>query len=562
MDADNNDARFWAGILAKFSDTLLERDQLQREREEHNARARDFLKQTAQWMHIPALPGSERDQCIATKRLLTERLNFASASIEELRAQNAALAGDKQRLSEGHTTVVNHQTQELASMRRELAQLRADRDEKSLHDTQTIHDQQINIMALTQNLRQAQDDNGLLRQKNKELEEKLQYLHTHRQEDYKRLEQENSNLRTELHKLKGLKDSNMSILTGLQERVRKLPQVAHGTNATNNANTNTTSSTVLKALDNTAAGAAPTTRLFLKLPSAASLSRRVKEEAQPGVVRELEDETTMVDTSMALNRPSYATPIPKARQDTFKAFSDIVLDCDNDTNQHAMFTRTFLSNNLGGSFQPLVVKVGKSRTSLSERHGLTSYLCPNLDLNPWSPTVPGEHGYMFVGLGSEKDTFITPEVHHVFVGFKNTSSQGPRLFRYMGLYSASRVDPLTCDEWSTLAANVQQCYARILKDRNLDSRSLSAILEDYKAGKLAVPCVQLKCIDYNEKLAAELAARLGPKGASSISAPPSSPTKRRREDQDGLDDQPRRKMVSRHARQLSAMTMTSGTIVP
>jgi hypothetical protein len=59
------------------------------------------------------------------------------------------------------------------------------------------------------------------------------------------------------------------------------------------------------------------------------------------------------------------------------------------------------------------------------------------------------HGYMFVGLGAEADTFVEPQTRHVFV------SIGTKQYRYLGIYEASRVkDKLTVDEWEELPESV------------------------------------------------------------------------------------------------------------
>lgn len=67
--------------------------------------------------------------------------------------------------------------------------------------------------------------------------------------------------------------------------------------------------------------------------------------------------------------------------------------------------------------------------------------------------VPGDHGYMFVGLGTEKNIFETPEIHQLFVGFEGPKRQ--KLFRYMGEYRVSRTDPLSIQEWKALTNHVR-----------------------------------------------------------------------------------------------------------
>lgn len=78
-----------------------------------------------------------------------------------------------------------------------------------------------------------------------------------------------------------------------------------------------------------------------------------------------------------------------------------------------------------------------------------------MDHNPWSPTSPGKHGYMQVGLGQDKARFNTPEIRHIFVG------NGGR-FKYSGKYEVSRVEPLSVDEWNTLPDKVHSFAHRHL----------------------------------------------------------------------------------------------------
>ncbi len=96
----------------------------------------------------------------------------------------------------------------------------------------------------------------------------------------------------------------------------------------------------------------------------------------------------------------------------------------------------------------------RNQKNLAFFAGIDKYLCPNLDQNPWCPTVPGQHGYMFVGLDMECDTFLTPERCTLFLGQKRDSRAAGR-FQYLGEYIAQRVDALTLDEWNTLSPEVR-----------------------------------------------------------------------------------------------------------
>ena len=111
------------------------------------------------------------------------------------------------------------------------------------------------------------------------------------------------------------------------------------------------------------------------------------------------------------------------------------------------FTRGELCKKLGGSIQTLLVRyaafqalhlahagslgaealishitirVSNSQGPIAKELGINAYLCPNIHQNPWCPKAPGEHGFMFVGLGHDRDTFLEEEQRHVFVGQKGS----------------------------------------------------------------------------------------------------------------------------------------------
>lgn len=150
---------------------------------------------------------------------------------------------------------------------------------------------------------------------------------------------------------------------------------------------------------------------------------------------------------------------------------------------------------------------------------MNAYLCPGLDHNPWCPSIPGRHGYIFVGLGREKDTFLEPEEHNVFVGLKK-KGKDTRRFKYLGKYRAVRVQPLTKEEWAGLPepvrpmfsltfplcltscfiVQIRKTYAKTTKDKTKDTRSADDVAKAYDSGELTVPCVQLQCIDFDYEL--------------------------------------------------------------
>ncbi|KAL4071041.1 hypothetical protein J3A83DRAFT_3345909 [Scleroderma citrinum] len=131
---------------------------------------------------------------------------------------------------------------------------------------------------------------------------------------------------------------------------------------------------------------------------------------------------------------------------------------------------------------------------------MDSYLCPNLWENPWCPKSPGMSGYMFVGLGAETTRFCTPETHHLFVGVARGQ------YMLMGLYEATRVEPLTTEEWKALPFDMQVKYSETTQRKNKDPRPVDAIRRAYNNGGLRVPCVKLNCLDFNETLYRRLRA--------------------------------------------------------
>ncbi|KAJ7070908.1 hypothetical protein C8F01DRAFT_1108299 [Mycena amicta] len=192
------------------------------------------------------------------------------------------------------------------------------------------------------------------------------------------------------------------------------------------------------------------------------------------------------------NGKSYLTELPPQRLEELKDFPDFVPPRD----ERPVFTRYFLSQQLGGGSQPLIVGIGKQKP-LSKSCGIKKFLVPNLKMNPWCPRAPGCHGFMFVGLGAESGTFEEPELLELFLSVP-PRSKGQLEVSYLGSYLVVRVNPLTSAEWRTLSPTVQKeyvdCTANRTKARNPD------IQRNYDLGKQLVPCVRLTCVGFNEAL--------------------------------------------------------------
>jgi len=130
-----------------------------------------------------------------------------------------------------------------------------------------------------------------------------------------------------------------------------------------------------------------------------------------------------------------------------------------------LFDREFLKGVLGSLIERYVSRseqLSMTKTcfrsaeksgNLDRRPVTSSYLCPTLNHHPWCPATPGQHGYIFVGLGKEKEAYKTPVIRHLFVGLPKAQAK-QRRFRYLGQYRVMRVRSLSLDEWNTLSSEV------------------------------------------------------------------------------------------------------------
>ncbi|KII93530.1 hypothetical protein PLICRDRAFT_35750 [Plicaturopsis crispa FD-325 SS-3] len=156
---------------------------------------------------------------------------------------------------------------------------------------------------------------------------------------------------------------------------------------------------------------------------------------------------------------------------------------------------------LGGGSVDLNVKIVTPKP-LSTALNIQHYICPKLSDNPWCPSTPGQHGYMFVGLGRDKDRYKDPQERNLFLGVASAD------FRYMGVYRVHAVSPLTVDEWNTLPDDFQKSYSFLTSSKNKFpgiNWTPKECREAYDSGRLQVPCVQLTCVGFNDMLYRELA---------------------------------------------------------
>ncbi|KAJ6621246.1 hypothetical protein B0H10DRAFT_1025351 [Mycena sp. CBHHK59/15] len=202
-----------------------------------------------------------------------------------------------------------------------------------------------------------------------------------------------------------------------------------------------------------------------------------------------EDDIIIVQSE---NPESFLTPIPESRSKELQEFPEFVPD----SVDSMVLSRGHLATRIGGNIQGVIARSDTSRicftlswthvllcllssisdetiTDLAVECNVRKYLCPNLTMNPWCPTSPGQHGYMFVGLGRENNTFLQPEHLSLFLSVPplavrsekrlaagrkrpHTSDGSSRLeVTYLGLYEVCRVAPLTIAEWKTLSSCVR-----------------------------------------------------------------------------------------------------------
>ncbi|KAF8216098.1 hypothetical protein K438DRAFT_626161 [Mycena galopus ATCC 62051] len=229
---------------------------------------------------------------------------------------------------------------------------------------------------------------------------------------------------------------------------------------------------------------------------------------KPETIKDEDEDDIIIVTSSGLKSPNYLTPVPEGRRKELEAFPEFVPN----VGESAVFSRGFLSATLGGNTQSLIVQIALQK-SLAKSCNVKKFLCPNQSQNPWCPRAPGEHGYMFVGLGNERDTFREPEQLHLFLSVPPSKSKALDV-TYLGFYEVSRVAELTVDEWGTLSPTVQGNYASTTANRqsskNQAKPPVAPIRAEYDSGARQVPCVRLRCIGFDEALYAGLVAANSP----------------------------------------------------
>ncbi|KAK7064127.1 hypothetical protein R3P38DRAFT_2822595 [Favolaschia claudopus] len=270
----------------------------------------------------------------------------------------------------------------------------------------------------------------------------------------------------------------------------------------------------------------------LPLSTSTSLSSNMSLSAKPIATKEVpktEDEDDLLVVQSA--QSSYLSPLPEARRRELDSFPEFVPEADDVS---SVFSRAHLLAVLGGNPQSLIVKIGASQKPLARECNVRKFLCPRLDHNPWCPRSAGTHGYMFVGLTTEDETFPEPEQLNLFLSVK---VEGPLEVTYLGIYEVARVQALTAEEWCTLSEPAQIEYAKTTLSReNKSSTKVEDMRSEYSQGLRHVPCVRLRCVGFDETLYAGLVDPSRSNNKRSLGSTDSgrSPKRRRRREETSL----------------------------
>jgi len=191
-------------------------------------------------------------------------------------------------------------------------------------------------------------------------------------------------------------------------------------------------------------------------------TKRISTSSAPAASSNVGD-TTVIDTRLGSFQSLYSA-LPQERE---KVLTKLPVAEVKWVKLNNSFDREFLKGVLGALveryfFFPARRTKFDDFPSPSENQGgadrkstTISYLCPTLNHHPWCPTLPGQHGYIFVGLGKEKETYKTPVVRNLFVGLPKDQAR-QRRFRYLGKYRVVRVRSLSLDEWNSLPDDVSE----------------------------------------------------------------------------------------------------------
>ncbi|PPR00660.1 hypothetical protein CVT24_000883 [Panaeolus cyanescens] len=189
------------------------------------------------------------------------------------------------------------------------------------------------------------------------------------------------------------------------------------------------------------------------------------------------DDVTVIEPLTLTKNTLSAPPLPKERARTLASLPTVDYDWKA-MGTAALFDREFLKSALGENVQLLL-----------ERH------------HPWCPSIPGQHGFIFVGLGKDRDTYTQASSRNLFIGLPKTSAK-KRAFQYLGKYRVQRVESLGVDEWMSLSDETKRMYCKVAKEKLKDPRTVEDLEVAFERQELSVPSITSKlisCLSENDK---------------------------------------------------------------
>ncbi|KZT29455.1 hypothetical protein NEOLEDRAFT_1175141 [Neolentinus lepideus HHB14362 ss-1] len=294
--------------------------------------------------------------------------------------------------------------------------------------------------------------------------------------------------------------------------------------------------------------------------SSISIRRSSRKRTKVEVISDSEEEDVACISSIPSSArispilTNYASPIPEGRLKIFKDLRgelDARLTAPEFPAGIAHFTKAELASVLGGNKQSLIINIAKGKQKLLSRTlGITGYLCPKLNQNPWCPYAPGRDGYMFVGLGGDAVRLVEPEVRPVFVNV--SENHASKLF-FAGFYDVCKAEELTKEEWNTVPDHIKRQYSETTRQKVSECRSkyIEQIMSEYNSGSRRAPCRRLRFVGWRnpsdpEKDVYEALVECFVKPPGSVSVCESASVAKRKVEREDVDEEGSpRKMTTR-----------------
>ncbi|KAF9056286.1 hypothetical protein BJ165DRAFT_1432397 [Panaeolus papilionaceus] len=358
-------------------------------------------------------------------------------------------------------------------------------------------------------------DKCSLLEKNQQLEKVLHELTTTLTEidsaELVAVQKENRELRAMIESQKEKNKDLLEQVQSLRDRLQKVEASKHALRKSMMQLQNITrhaSATTLRAISSNLEHMSPRVHMPPTLYQGISgeddsdVQRPAHRPEIPGTM--LNDDVTIIEPIISVKGviPSSSLPMERAR------FLDSLPTVDYDwkaMGTAVLFDREFLKRTLGENVQLLLDRMSETMASTDKKAMISTYLCPTLSHHPWCPSMPGQHGFIFVGLGKDRDTYAQASLRNLFIGLPKTSAK-KRKFQYLGKYKVHRVESLGVEEWMNLSDETKHMYSKVAKDKLKDPRTVEEIEVAFERQELSVPCVVLQCVSFDREFYAALCA--------------------------------------------------------